>query len=289
VVAVTLEFNLLGPVEAWAEGQVLLLGHARQRCVLAALVVDANRLVSADQLIDRVWAQRMPRNPRAALAGYLSRLRLVLASTKDARILRRPGGYVLTVEPTAVDLYRFRDLVARARAAGWSEDAATGYAQAFELWRGEPFGPLDTPWINDIRAGLRRERHNAELDRTDVELSCGRHAALVPALSAGVCAYPLDERLTGQLMVALYRCGRQADALRHYHRLRLRLADELGADPTPSLQRLYERILRGDPALAGPLSAADHSAAAAGQLAARSDARGGPEARCGTAASAATG
>jgi DNA-binding SARP family transcriptional activator/tetratricopeptide (TPR) repeat protein len=263
VVEVTVEFHLLGPVEAWADGQVLVLGHARQRCVLTALLVDANRLVSADQLIERVWAHRMPRNPRAALAGYLSRLRRLLAPISDARILRRPGGYVLTVEPTAVDLYRFRDLVARARAAGQSEDAATSYAQAFALWRGEPFATLDTPWINDIRAGLQRERHNAELDRTDVALTRGLHAALVPALSARVCAYPLDERLTGQLMLALYRCGRQADALQHYHRLRLRLADELGTDPTPPVQRLYERILRSDPALAGPPSTVDHSAAAA--------------------------
>jgi hypothetical protein len=152
-------------------------------------------------------------------------------------------------------------LVARARAAGQSADAATCYAQAFELWRGEPFATLDTPWINDIRTGLQRERHNAELDRADVELNRGRHATLVPALSARVSAHPLDERLTGQLMLALYGCGRQADALRHYHRLRQRLADELGADPTPPLRRLHEQILRGEPAPAGQPG---HSATAAG-------------------------
>src|SRR4051794_1803729 len=152
--AVKVEFDLLGGVEARVDGRTVDLGHARQRCVLAVLLVDANRGVRVDQLVERVWADRHPQRVRNTLYGYLSRLRQALAIAEGADIVRRSGGYVLDVEATAVDLHRFRDVAARARAAVRSEQdeqAATLFGQALGLWRGDAFAGLDTPWINALR------------------------------------------------------------------------------------------------------------------------------------------
>jgi DNA-binding SARP family transcriptional activator len=260
---VVVEFRLLGPVDVRVDGLALDVGHSRQRCVLAALLVEANRPVPADVLVERVWARRPPRHARTALSGYVSRLRQILAPT-GVRIARQPGGYVLAADPMAVDLHRFRVLVAAARAAAADQQAAVHYAQALELWDGEPFATLDTPWVNDLRAALERERRSAELDRHDVELRCGRHAELLPRLSSLAGLHPLDERLVGQLILALYRCGRQADALASYQDLRLSLASELGADPSPPLQQLHGQILRAEDVVTLP--APTHGAPPPAQL-----------------------
>ncbi len=246
------ELRLLGSVEARVDNQVLDIGHARQRCVLSVLMVEANRAVPADRLVERVWSAGTPRHARTALSGYLSRLRRVVEPAPEVQIARRPGGYALTVEPMAVDLHRFRTLVGHAHVAGTDERAAAYYTEALGLWQGEPFANLDTPWINGVRATLEEERRTAELDRNDAELRCSRHARLLPQLSAQASARPLDERLAGQLMVAFYRCGRQAEALASYQQLRARLADELGADPGLPLRRLHEQVLRSDELLAAP-------------------------------------
>ncbi|MFY1687346.1 AfsR/SARP family transcriptional regulator [Plantactinospora sp. WMMB782] len=264
---------LFGDVRAVVDGEPVDLGHARQRCVLAALLVDANQIVPAGRLLDRVWAEQPPRHARNALSGYLSRLRTLLGGSGELTIGHRSDGYLLTVDPDAVDLHRFRRLLAQARSArrlgpsrrsvrvddnggnpgpGGGESRAELLEAALSLCRGEPFGSLDTPWLTGVRAALAAERLAAELDLTDLSLAAGRHAELLAELATRAATYPLDERLAGQLMTALYRCGRQADALRHYQDLRSRLAEELGMDPAPALQRLHRQILGNDPSLDAP-------------------------------------
>ncbi len=242
-------FRLLGEVEARIDGRVVDLGHARQRCVLAALLVDVNRPVSTEQLLDRVWADRPPQRAHNTVSGYLSRLRVALAGTDEVRFERRAGTYLVTVDPAAVDLHLFHRLAAGARATTDAETAAALFEQALDLWHGEAFAALDTPWVNAVRAAADAERLAVLLDRNDLALRLGRHAALLGELAELSTAHPLDERLAGQLMLALYRCGRQAEALRHYQRLRAHLADELGADPSPPLRHLHQQLLTADAAL----------------------------------------
>ena len=241
------EFRLLGDVEARSDGQRLDIGPTRQRCVLVALLVDVNRPVPADQLIDRVWADDLPHRARNALAGYLSRLRQVLSGDGDAEIAREPGGYVLKVNPASVDLHRFRQLVSAAHAAADPVDADRQFSVAMELWRGDPFATLDTPWLNEVRTALESERLAVMLDRNDAGLRRGRHGELLPQIAAAAQNHPLDERLAGQLMLAQYRCGRQADALDTFRVMRERLVEELGADPSSALRQVHQQILDGDP------------------------------------------
>ncbi len=241
------EFQLLGDVEARFDGQRLETGHARQRCVLVALLIDVNRPVPADQLIDRVWADQPPHRARNALAGYLSRLRSLLAGAGDVQIVREPGGYMLTANALSVDLHLFRHLASQARATADPLDAAALFDKALDLWRGEPFATLDTPWVDDVRTALEAERLSVVLDRNDAALRAGRHAELLGELAAALQVHPLDERLAGQLMLAQYRSGRQADALDTYRRMRERLVEELGVDPSLSLREVHRQILDGDP------------------------------------------
>jgi DNA-binding SARP family transcriptional activator len=249
------EFAVLGDIEVRAGGRRVDVGHERQQCVLAALLVDAGRPVPAERLLDRVWGQCAPQRARGALHSYLSRLRRILEELDGPAIARRPAGYVLETDPMTVDLHRFRRLVTRARAAAPAADAHALFEQALALWCGEPFGALDNPWLAELRAVLHRERLFAEADRNDAALAAGRHAGLLADLSVRANADPFDERLAGQLMLTLYRCGRQADALQVYRRTQRRLAAELGAEPVPPLQRLHQQILAGHPGLAPPATA----------------------------------
>ncbi|MET9064048.1 AfsR/SARP family transcriptional regulator [Streptosporangium sandarakinum] len=248
------EFRLLGDLEVRADGRRVELGHHRQRCVLAVLLAEAGRRVSIDQLLDRAWGHHPPRHGRDTLYSYLSRLRRILAAVDGARIAPRNGGYVISVDPMTVDLHRFQRWVGEARTAD-DAHARRLLEQALALWRGDALAGLDTPWLNALREGLVQQRHAAELDLTDVHLRSGRHAELVPALTTRAARHPLDERLAGQLMLALYRSGRPADALQHYRRIRLHLVEELGAEPGPSLQDLHRRILTADPTTTPPASA----------------------------------
>jgi predicted ATPase/DNA-binding SARP family transcriptional activator len=243
---VAVEFRLLGDVEARLDGQRLEIGHVRQRCVLVALLVDVNHPVPADQLIDRVWADEPPHKGRNALAAYMSRLRQLFADAEDVHIVREPGGYKLAADAFSVDLHRFRHLVSQARATADPVDAAAVFDSALDLWRGEPFPSIDTPWVNGVRTALEAERLSVGLDRNDVALRAGRHAELLGQLTAALQAHPLDERLAGQLMLAQYRSGRQADALETYRHMRERLVDELGVDPSPPLRDVYQTILEGE-------------------------------------------
>jgi len=241
-------FRLLGIVEAYADDAPVDLGHPRQRCVLTTLLVDANRVVSVDQLVDRVWDENPPKRARDIVYSHLSRLRSTLAGAPGVAIVRGGAGYALHVDEETVDLHRFRRLVARARSAA-DEDALSLYEQALGLWHGDAFADLDTPWLGAIRTAMAAERFAAELDHADLALRHGRHAELVGELSARAAEYPLDERVAGQYMLALYRSGRQADALRHYQLIRTHLADELGSDPGTALERVYLQVLTG---AAGP-------------------------------------
>lgn len=239
-----MEFRLLGDVEACLDGQRLEIGHARQRCVLVALLVDVNHSVTTHQLIDRVWADAPPHNARNALAAYVSRLRTLFG---DVEILRRSGGYQLSTDASAIDLHRFRRLVSSARDAGDPAEAASLFDEALQLWRGVPLAPLDTPWVDELRHSLELEHFSVSLDRNDAALAAGRHNQIIAGLTATLAAYPLDERLAAQLMLAQYRSGRQAEALQTFRQIRDRLVEELGVDPGRALRDAHQRILEADP------------------------------------------
>jgi DNA-binding SARP family transcriptional activator/tetratricopeptide (TPR) repeat protein len=243
---VSVDFRLLGGVAVVVDDRPIDVGHARRRCVLAALLLDANRLVPADVLIDRVWADRAPPGVRNTLSGYLTRLRGRLPQTSDVTIEWRHGSYLLTVDPQSVDVNRFRTFVDTARRTADPKAAAQLLAQGLAEWRGDAFTTLHTPWLDMIRRQLHAERMAALADYNDLALRLGRHAELLGDLIALASAHPLDERLAAQLMLALYHNGRQADALYQFEEMRLRLARELGADPGPQLQRLHRQILTAD-------------------------------------------
>ncbi|EFL29612.1 response regulator [Streptomyces viridochromogenes DSM 40736] len=249
-------FAILGTIEVRRDGVAIDVGHAMQRRVLAALLVDADRAVSVDALVDRVWGHAEPVHGRRKLYGYVSRLRHALAADGTAITRERGGGYRLAVEPSVVDAHRFRELSGRARKTGCDGQAEVLWREALALWRGSAFAGVDTPWFNAQRHLLDGERLAAQLELVDVRLRLAQHDGMVSELAARAEAYPLDERVIGQLILALYRCGRQAEALETYERARRRLADELGVDPGAALRRLYEQILAGDPEPAAPRSAA---------------------------------
>lgn len=232
------EFGLLGEVVARADGDQVSIGHARQRCVLAVLAVDAGLLVPSDVLIDRVWGDKPPHRAKAALFSYVSRLRAALPGV----VKQRSGGYVLDVDRSTVDLHRFRELAARTA----DEQSLT---EALRLWRGQALAGLSGAWVEQTRDNLEQQRLTTAADLVDVRLRGGEGPRLVDELAERVDAHPLDERVAAQYMLALHRSGRTADALDHHRRLREVLVEELGADPNHQVQDLHQRILQSDPAL----------------------------------------
>ncbi|MFC3892903.1 BTAD domain-containing putative transcriptional regulator [Lentzea rhizosphaerae] len=238
-----MELVLLGGIAALAGDTALDLGPARQRCVLAALAVDAGRVVSVDRLMQRVWGDEPPLRARATLLNYLSRLRLLL----DGAVVRRPGGYTLEVERSDIDLLRFRELCVRARAAD-DRQAEALLRQALDLWQGEALTGVESEWAAAERNRLHQQLLDAECDLTEVQLRLGHGEDLVAALTARSGQWPLDERVAAHFMLALHRAGRTADALAHFRQLRERLVDELGTDPGAALQEVHQRILDNDPA-----------------------------------------
>jgi ABC-type transport system substrate-binding protein/DNA-binding SARP family transcriptional activator len=229
-------FLLLGPVEVLADEESVALGGPKQRAVLALLALNANDVVSRDRLIDGVWGERPPANPSQALDTYVSRLRKALGPD---RINRRSGGYSLRVERGELDIDRFEELASARR-----------YDEALALWRGPALGDLlFEPFAQHVAEGLEERRLVVVEEHVDAALGRGEGAELVPALEELVRDHPFRERLLGQLMLALYRAGRQAAALDAYRTTKRRLAEELGLDPGPKLQELERRILAHDPAL----------------------------------------
>ncbi|HEX6262483.1 MAG TPA: extracellular solute-binding protein [Actinomycetota bacterium] len=244
-----MEFRLLGRLHVSERGRAIPLGGPKQRVVLAHLLLRSNEIVSADRLIDEVWGADPPAAARSTVWGYVSHLRRALGSD---RLKGGTGGYVLHADPSEIDAHRFEALVEEARRQMATDQAvaASTYSKALDLWRGPVLEDVSgrsslTPEITrleELRLAAMEERIGAELD-------LGRHAALVPDVTTLVEAHPTRERLWGYLMTALYRSGRQAEALTAYRRARDLLARELGIDPTPDLRRLHEQILRQDGAL----------------------------------------
>ncbi|WP_433261960.1 BTAD domain-containing putative transcriptional regulator [Actinosynnema sp. CS-041913] len=238
-----MDFGLLGEVTARVGGRPADLGPARQRCVLAALAVDIGRVVPVDRLVRRVWGDDPPARVRGTLSSYVSRLRQARVD-----IVLRSGGYVLVADESAVDLHRFRALRVRSRASD-DRTAERLLAEAVGLWRGAALTGLDGDWATSERDRLGLERLDVECDHTELRLRLGHGDQLVAELSARAAEHPLDERVAGHYLLALYRAGRAAEALEHYQRVRARLADELGADPGAALGLLHQRILTADPTL----------------------------------------
>ncbi|GAA2691555.1 MULTISPECIES: BTAD domain-containing putative transcriptional regulator [Actinosynnema] len=237
--------GVLGALEVHVDGVPLQVGPVRRKAVLAALLVDANRVVPPARLLDRVWGERPPARARPVLRTYLSALRRALEPT-GITITWNGTGYRLSVEPELVDLHRFRGLLARARAGADAPRALGLVDEALALWRGEPLAELDTPWALAERERLTGERAAARAHRADLALECGGHAELLPELTALAAEHPLDERVAGQLVLALHRSGRRADALEHYRRTRDLLAEELGVDPGAALRRLHRDVLTAE-------------------------------------------
>src|SRR4051794_10991778 len=236
-----MDYRILGPLEVHADGEPVAVGGRRQRALLALLLLDANRVVSRTRLIDALWEDGADDH---ALRVCISRLRKVLGN--DAIDTRTPG-YRLHVAPGELDLDRFRQLVEDSRAP---EDPVPLLRAAERLWRGPPLADLEDERFANAEIGpLADLLPSAIEERVAAELALGRHAALVPELEALVEAYPLRERLRAQAMLALYRAGRQADALAAYRAGRVRLVEELGLNPGRELVALETAILRHDPAL----------------------------------------
>jgi DNA-binding SARP family transcriptional activator/tetratricopeptide (TPR) repeat protein len=251
--------GMFGGLEIRLGDMPVPVGHARQKAVLAALLVDANRVVSADGLIDRIWADRAPARARSILRTYLSHLRRALAPT-GITVTWRDVGYLLSIDADVVDMHRSRRLLDQARKQQDPRRAVALAQEALALWRGEPLVELDSPWAQAVRERLRHEHAAAESDRIDWAMQCGSHHDLVPELTARAARHPLDERVAGQLILALYRSGRQADALQQYQRTRGQLAEDLGTDPAPELRDLHQRILTADPTLATGHAAVEEGA-----------------------------
>ena len=253
-----LEFRILGPLEVIHDGRVVPLAGRMQRAALALLLLEAGEVVSVDRLVDALWGERPPRTAVASLQNSVSQLRKVVGS----EVLRTtPPGYVLVLEHGQLDVDRFTLLVAEARSAG-AEDRARRLREALALWRGPPLAEFAyEAFARGEIERLEELRLEALEARIDADLELGRERELVGELESLVMRYPLRERLRGQLMLALYRCDRQAEALETYQDARRRMVDELGIVPGSALQNLYRAVLRQDASLeptAPPRLVADH-------------------------------
>jgi DNA-binding SARP family transcriptional activator len=241
------EFRLLGPLEAFENGDALPLPVGKPRAVLARLLLDAGRVVPAETIVDGLWGDRPPASARKLLQVYVSQLRKALGH--DAIETSRPG-YSVRVDPGGFDLVRFEALMDAARDARDPSSRSEILGEALSLWRGDALAEFRAePFARAASRRLVELRLAALEQRIDAELELGHHDRLVGELEALVETEPLRERPRRQLMLALYRAGRQADALARYREGRRLLVDELGIEPTPSLQELERAILRRDPQL----------------------------------------
>ena len=241
-----LEFRILGPLEVSADGTPLVLGGQKQRALLAILLLRAGEVVSTDRLLDELWGESPPRTAGTSLHNLVSQLRKLLGPDL---VVTRPPGYVLKLGGHELDLRRFERLVGAAREANAATRARL-LREALDLWHGTPLGEFAyEPFAQNEIGRLEELRLSALEDRIDADLELGRHSELVGELEALVAAQPLRERPRGQLMQALYRSGRQADALEAYREARRALTEELGIEPTPALQQIHAAILRQDAGL----------------------------------------
>ena len=248
-----MQYRVLGNFEVWSDGGEVALGAPKQRALLAALVLHANELVSVDRLIDDLWGERPPASAAKVVQVYVSQLRKALGSAGREAIVTRPCGYLVRLDPEQLDAYRFERLLADGRkelSTGHAAEAAAKLEEALGLWRGRALADFAyEPFAQAAIARLEELRLVATEERIDAGLSLGRHADLVGELEGLAGDHPLRERFRAQLMLALYRSGRQAEALEAYQVARRALVDELGIDPGRSLQELEKAILRQEPAL----------------------------------------
>ncbi|MFB9439738.1 AfsR/SARP family transcriptional regulator [Streptomyces showdoensis] len=253
-------------------------GTPKERLALAALALDAGHPVTLDALVHRVWDDRPPSKPRASLHVYAARIRRRLHAAGDpARLVQGAHAYTLEIDPDLVDWHRFRRLTDEARALADGGDTAGALDRltaADGLWRGEPLAGLSGLWAEATRSHVNEKRLAATLTRTAIELRLGRHAELVPDLTALLDEHPTDETIAAQLMTAAYGCGRQADALRTYDSVRRRLSEELGTDPGEALSRVHRLVLDRAPVTEllphpAPSPAAPHTLPGHGDLVGR--------------------
>src|SRR4051794_8711759 len=245
------EFRLLGPLEAVVDGVPVVLGPPQQRAVLALLLLNANEVVSRDRIVDELWGERPPTTAAKLVQVYVSALRKLLDPDRDLLITRAPG-YLLRVEAEQMDLQRFERLVGEggtALAGGSAAAAGERFGEALALWRGPALADLAVAPFAQAEIGRLEEwRLDAVCDRIETELALGR-SGVVSELEALIAEHPLRERLRAQVMLALYRSGRQAEALAAYQDARRALVDGLGIEPGRQLRELEQAILRQDPSL----------------------------------------
>jgi predicted ATPase/DNA-binding SARP family transcriptional activator len=254
--------DLLGPVEAWVDGRPVALGGQRPRALFAVLALMDGRVVTVDRLIDELWGEAPPARARDSLQMHVSRLRRGLdeAGADGRRLVSHAGGYRLEVERGECDVDRWRgalDRARRARADGELRVARDGVEEALRVWRGEPLGGVSAnSLLVAERARLEEERLAAVIDGIELDLELGRHGELLGQLDALLIAHPFQERLLELQMLALYRSGRQADALDAFQAARGRFVDELGIEPAQSLRELQAHILKHAPELSSDTEAA---------------------------------
>jgi DNA-binding SARP family transcriptional activator/pimeloyl-ACP methyl ester carboxylesterase len=247
-----MEFRILGPLEARDGDEPVALGPPKQRALLARLLLSPGRTIAVEQLVDDLWGEDVPETAVKMVQIHVSQLRKLLP---EGTLVTRPPGYALDVEPERLDVVRVARLRERGRAALAASDpgaASAAFAEALSLWRGTALGEFSEPFAVIERAHLGELHLVCLEDRIEADLALRRHADLVGELEVLVRGYPLRERLRGQLMLALYRSGRQAEALDGYRQFRTRLDEELGIEPSPALRELERQILQHDARLGQP-------------------------------------
>jgi DNA-binding SARP family transcriptional activator len=257
-----MDFRILGPLEALVRGRDVVPAGSKPRALLALLLLHANETLSRERLIDELWGESPPATATKTVQVHVSRLRKALSvgNAGGAVIVTRERGYQLRVDPERLDSYQFERLVTEGRrelAAGSPARAAAAFEAALSLWRGAPLADLgEEPFVQREAARLDDLRLAALEDLHEAKLALGRHSELVGPLEGLIGEHPYRERLRAQLMLALYRCERQADALQAYQDARRALVEELGIEPGERLRQLERAILAQDPALAAPAAAA---------------------------------
>jgi DNA-binding SARP family transcriptional activator len=254
-------FNVLGPIRAWRDDREVDLGSPQQQATLAVLLLHEGRLALGQEFISALWGEDPPRAAAGTIRTYISRLRRALESgdpQSAVRIDSLGGGYALRIPAEALDLTSFQQQLGRARAARRQNDPATAAAslrEAMTLWKGTPLAGLAGPYVQAQRAALEQTLLTAHEHRLGAELELGHSGDVSAELSVLAAQNPLREQFHEMLMLALYRSGRQAEALTVFANVRRQLAEDLGVDPGPRLQRLHQQLLRADPDLLGPAAA----------------------------------
>jgi DNA-binding SARP family transcriptional activator len=251
-----MEFCLLGPLVVRSGGTVVPVQRGNQRAILAALLLNANRIVSTEAITETLWGAYPPPSAAVTLRNYVRRLRQALGDAERTRITAQPRGYRISVDPGELDLSRFLALLESARVAarnGAWDQAASRARAALTLWRDEPLADVESTALTRREIPRLAEVRLQALEiRIDADLHLGRHADIIPELADLASAHPLHEHLHAQLMLALYRSGRPSEALAAFRRARVCLVEELGTEPGAELCKLHQRILTADHALVIP-------------------------------------